>query len=132
MTSDKKQREGDSSQMTKREKTRKLKTRKPGALQEEKKTGPRKLIIGVFFVLLIVQVALSNSLVSRGREINELSSGREELLGDIVMLENELARTSSLATIREGAKELGMRPGKIEFLKPPPLASLSEGVKITP
>lgn len=115
--------------MNKEKKKRKLKTKRD-ASQEVKKAGPRKLVIVVFFVLLVIQVALANSLVSRGREINELSDKREEFLADIVTLENELARASSLAAIREGAEELGMRPGKIEFLKPPPLASVSEGAKI--
>lgn len=87
------------------------------------KTGPRKFIAGIFFVLVVIQVVLANSLVTRGRGINQLSAERERLQAEISSLENEVAQTSSLTTIRQKAKELGMGPGEIKFLPPPPLAS---------
>lgn len=89
------------------------------------KTGPRKFIAGIFFVLVVVQVVLANSLVTRGRGINQLSAEREQLQAEISSLENEVAQASSLTTIRRKAEELGMELGKIEFLPPPPLASAS-------
>jgi len=88
------------------------------------KTGPRKFIAGIFFVLVVIQVVLANSLVTRGRGINQLSAERERLQAEINSLENEVAQTSSLTTIRQKAEELGMGPGKVKFLPPPPLASV--------
>ena len=91
--------------------------------EKKVKTGSRKFIAGIFFVLVIVQVVLANSSATRGRGINQLTAERERLQAEISSLENEVARTSSLATIQEKAKELGMSPGEIKFLPPPPLAS---------
>lgn len=89
------------------------------------KTGLRKFIIGMLLVLFVIQAVLANSLVTRGREINQLSAEREQLQAEISSLENEVAQASSLTTIRRKAEELGMELGKIEFLPPPPLASVS-------
>lgn len=91
--------------------------------EEKTKTGFRKFIIWIFLVLLVIQAVLVNSLVTRGREINQLNTEREQLRAKIGSLENEIARASSLAIIRRKAEELEMGPGKVKFLPPPPLAS---------
>lgn len=91
--------------------------------EEKPKTSLRKFIIGIFLVIVVIQVFLANSLVTRGREINQLSAEREQLRAEITSLENGVAQASSLATIQRKARELGMGPGKVEFLPPPPLAS---------
>lgn len=89
----------------------------------KEKTGFRKLILGAIFALLVIQVVLANSMVTRGREISKLTAERGKLLEEISTLENAVAQAASLAVIRQKAEELGMGPGKIEFLPPPPLAS---------
>lgn len=94
-----------------------------GAGKEKTKNSPRKFIAGIFFVLVVIQVVLANSLVTRGRGINQLSAERERFQAEISSLENEVAQTSSLTTIRQKAEEVGMGPGEIKFLPPPPLAS---------
>lgn len=87
------------------------------------KTGFRKLILGAIFALLVIQVVLANSMVTRGREIKRLTAERGKLLEEISTLENAVAQAASLAIIRQKAEELEMGPGKIEFLPPPPLAA---------
>jgi hypothetical protein len=89
----------------------------------KEKTGFRKLILGTIFALVVIQVALANSMVTRGRGIGKLTAEREKLRGEITALENTVAQAASLVVIRQEAAELGMGPGKIEFLPPPPLAS---------
>lgn len=91
--------------------------------EKKAKTGPRKFIIAILFTLIVAQVILANSLVTGGSEINQLSTEREQLQAEITSLENEAAQASSLAVIRQRAGELGMKPGRIEFLPPLPLAS---------
>lgn len=91
--------------------------------KEQNKTGLKKFIIVVSLVLIVVQVVLANSLVARGKEIRQLTKEREQLREEISTFENEVAQASSLTTIRRRARELGMEPGKIEFLPPPPLAA---------
>lgn len=90
----------------------------------KEKSGFRKLILGAIFALLVIQVVLANSMVTRGREIKKLTLEREKLRGEIIALENAVAQSASLAVIRQKAGELGMEPGRIEFLPPPPLAAV--------
>lgn len=91
--------------------------------QEKAKTSTPKWVVVLLFTLLVIQVILANSLVTRGREVNQLTAEREQLRAAIVSLENEVAQVSSLAVIHRKARKLGMRPGKVEFLPPPSLAS---------
>lgn len=93
--------------------------------EKEKKTKSRLQRTGgwALFALIVAQVILANSLVAKGREINRLIAEREQLRAEVVSLENEIAQASSLAAIRQEAEKLGMGPGSIEFLPPPPLAA---------
>jgi len=90
---------------------------------EKAKASAPKWAVLLLFTLLVIQVVLANSLVTKGREINQFTAEREQLRAAIVSLENEVAQVSSLVVIRRKAKKLGMRPGKVEFLPPPSLAS---------
>jgi hypothetical protein len=83
----------------------------------------QKMAGWALFILIVAQVVLANSLVSKGREINRLISERERLRAEVVSLENNVARASSLTAIRQEAEGLGMVPGSIEFLPPPPIAA---------
>lgn len=87
------------------------------------KNNTPKWVVILIFILLIIQVALANSLVTKGKEINQLSVEREKLRAEIVSLENKVAQASSLSSIRQRARKLGMKMGKVEFLPPPSLAS---------
>jgi hypothetical protein len=91
--------------------------------QHTEKDG-RRGWVWLLFVFVVVQVILANSLVARGKEIRELATKRDGLRADIVLLENEIARASSLAAVQQGAEALGLKPGTIEFLPPPPLAAV--------
>lgn len=93
------------------------------AKQEKAKASTPKWAVVLLFTLLVTQVVLANSLVTKGQEINQLTADREQLRAEVVSLENEAAQVSSLAVIRREAKKLGMRPGKVEFLPPPSLAT---------
>lgn len=93
--------------------------------EKEKKNKSRlqRVAWWAVFVLIVIQVILANSLVTKGREINRLVSEREQLRAEVISLENKIAQASSLTAVRQGAEGLGMGPGSIEFLPPPPLAA---------
>ncbi len=92
--------------------------------KEEIAVDNRRRWFWVLFAFIVIQVILANSLVSRGREINELVAERDRLRAGVVLLENEIARASSLTAVRQGAETLGLKPGTVEFLPPPPLAAV--------
>jgi len=98
-------------------------------VEQGKSTEAKNNVMGqrrwvwTLFGFVVIQVVLANSLVAHGREINELADERSRLLAEIVSVENEIARASSLAVIRREAEALGLGPGAVEFLPPPPLAA---------
>jgi Tfp pilus assembly protein PilO len=92
--------------------------------KEKEKTGSwaKRLVISTVVALVAVQIVLANSLVGKGREIRQLTNEREQVKSDILALENEIAEASALNTVRAKAEKMGMRVGKVEFLKPLSLA----------
>lgn len=76
----------------------------------------------LFFLIIVAQVVLANSMVSKGRQMKDLSRQKEELQSELLQLENRIAQASSLAVIRAQAEKLGMKRGKLHFLPPQPVA----------
>lgn len=86
----------------------------------------RKIFAGLLFLIILAQVILSNSLVSGGRRMEELTREKERLSSQLLELENQIAQASSLTAIREKAEKLGMKPGKLQYLPPQPVALAPE------
>jgi len=82
----------------------------------------KKILAGLFFLIVLAQVVLANSLVSKGSETRSLLEGRELLRSEILALDNQIARASSLGVIRKKAEKMGMGPARLQFLPPPPVA----------
>lgn len=82
----------------------------------------KKVFVGLFFLTVLANIVLANSLVSRGKEMEKLLTQRNQLRSELSDLENQLARTSSLVVIKEQAEKLGMSVGQLQFLPPQPVA----------
>ncbi len=82
----------------------------------------KKIFAVLFFATIVAQVVLTNSLVTKGRRMDELAVEKEVLQSRLLELDNQIAQASSLSSIREKAKEMGMRPGKLKYLPPQPVA----------
>ncbi len=91
--------------------------------KKKTRSNTPKWLFGLTFILIVVQVILANSLVTKGKEINQLNTQRKKIQAEIVSLENRVSQVSSLAIIRQKARQMGMKPGKVEFLPPPSIAS---------
>ena len=82
----------------------------------------KKIFVITFFIILLAQAILVNSLASKGRETQQLLSEKEQLESQLLELENEIAKASSLEEIRVQARKMGMKPGKLQYLPPAPVA----------
>jgi len=82
----------------------------------------KKIFAGLFFITVFANIALANSSVSKGQEVEKLLGERERLRSELLDLDNQLAQSSSLAVIREQAQQLGMGPGQLQILPPTPVA----------
>ncbi|NIT04323.1 hypothetical protein GTO10_05390 [Candidatus Saccharibacteria bacterium] len=82
----------------------------------------RKIFAVLFFLSVAAQVVVANSLVSKGRRMDELVLERKRLESQLLDLENKIAQASSLSAIKEKAESLGMKPGSLQYLPPAPVA----------
>ncbi|GMR18961.1 MAG: hypothetical protein BMS9Abin34_083 [Patescibacteria group bacterium] len=82
----------------------------------------KKIFVVLFFLIVLAQVVVVNSLIVKGRETQELLAEKKLLQSRLLELENEAARASSLESIRGQAEKLGMKPGKLQYLPPVPVA----------
>jgi len=82
-----------------------------------------KILIFAIAALAITQVLLSNSLVTGGKKMRELSARKDELNLQLSGLENEIAQAASLTVIRTKAQKMGLKPASLKVLRPAPVAS---------
>lgn len=82
----------------------------------------RKIFAVLFFATIVAQVLVTNSLVTKGKIMDGLSVEKKVLHSRLLELENQIAQASSLTAIRDKAEELGMKPGKLKYLPPQPVA----------
>ncbi len=78
----------------------------------------KKLVIYIavcLFVLALVQIWVSNTLVSYGEKFNQLSSLEQSLKTENQILENEIAKRASLTNLATKSAELGF--SKVESIQ---------------
>lgn len=81
-----------------------------------------KIIIASIILFAVVNVFANNSLVAKGKELESLQAQKANLELQLREIENQIAKASSLNTIREGALKMGMIAGELYFLPPVPVA----------
>jgi len=69
----------------------------------------------VFFILILIQIWVSNTVVSYGEKFNKLSALEEALKTENQILENEIANESSLKNLSSKSAELGF--SKVESIQ---------------
>lgn len=82
----------------------------------------KKIFAGLFFLTILANIALANSSVSKGREMEKLSAQRDSLRSELLGLDNKLAEAASISMIKGKARNLGMGPGRLQILPPAPVA----------
>ena len=81
-----------------------------------------KIILALIVLLAVVNVFTYNSMVSKGKELESLRVQKADLELQLKEIDNSIAQSSSLNTIREKALKMGMVAGKLYFLPPVPVA----------
>lgn len=89
---------------------------------EEQKRGFSKkivsLIVVFIFALTLVEIWVSNTVVTYGEKFEKLSSIRETISLENQILENEIAKHTSLGSISSRSAQLGFsRPESIQYIR---------------
>lgn len=89
---------------------------------EEQKRGFSKkilsLIVVFIFALTLVEIWVSNTVVTYGEKFEKLSSIRETISLENQILENEIAKHTSLGNIASRSAQLGFsRPESIQYIR---------------
>lgn len=66
--------------------------------------------IGLLGMSAMLPVIQSSSATSRGYQIGELQDERDSLLGEIALLESDVATLTSLDRVQQRAAEIGLKP----------------------
>lgn len=75
-------------------------------------------IVACLFVLTLVQIWVSNTLVSYGEKFERLSSLEQTLKITNQILENEIAKKASLTNLATKSAELGFyKQGSIQYIR---------------
>ncbi len=81
----------------------------------------KKLVISIgacLFVLILAEIWVSNTVVSYGDQFEKLSSLQGELNTENQILENEIAKKSSIINVATKSGELGFSRGKsIQYIR---------------
>ena len=87
----------------------------------EKSTYPKKygaLVILALFVLTVIEIWASNIVVTYGEKFESLSKLSKSLKMENQVLENEIAKNSSLISIASKSAELGFsKPESIQYIR---------------
>ncbi|TSC87738.1 MAG: Uncharacterized protein G01um10147_424 [Microgenomates group bacterium Gr01-1014_7] len=78
--------------------------------EEPKRKFPKKIIgltLGILFVLTLVEIWVSNTVVVYGEKFEELAALQTNLVMENQILENEIAKDSSLFNISSKSAQLG-------------------------
>lgn len=76
------------------------------------------LVVGCLFVLMLVKIWASNSVVTYGEKLERLSSLTKTLNLENQILENEIAKKMSLNNIASKSAELGFsEPESIQYIR---------------
>jgi len=89
--------------------------------EEKKPAYPKKylsLVILTFFVLTVIEIWASNIVVTYGEKFESLSKLSKSLKMENQVLENEIAKNSSLISIASKSAELGFsKPESIQYIR---------------
>lgn len=84
-----------------------------------------KIAFGLFAVVLILEIWMTNRLSTYGSKIQEINDLKSQLTLENSLLENEIAQDSSLSVIEVKANSLGFESIKnIDYIKPEALAAV--------
>ena len=90
-------------------------------VQEQRKKFPRKLIVLAFFglfILTLIEIWASNTAVAFGEKFDKLSILQKNLEMENRILENEIAKNSSLLNIASKGAELGfLQSESIQYIR---------------
>lgn len=78
--------------------------------EEQKKKFPKKIIglsLGMLIILTLIEIWVSNTVVVYGEKFEKLASLEKNLLMENQILENEIAKDSSLNNISSKSAQLG-------------------------
>lgn len=89
--------------------------------EEPQKGFPKKYIslaLGVIFILMLIEIWVSNNIVTYGDKLEKLSNLSKTLTMENQILENEIAKTKSLQSISSKSAELGFStPESIQYIR---------------
>ncbi len=89
--------------------------------EEKKSIYPKKygaLIILILFVLVVIEIWASNTVVTYGERFESLSKLSRGLQMENQVLENEIARNSSLISIASKSAQLGfLKTESIQYIR---------------
>lgn len=78
--------------------------------EQPKRKLPRKIIgltLGILFILTLVEIWVSNTIVVYGEKFEKLASIQKNLLMENQILENDIAKNASLFNISSISAQLG-------------------------
>lgn len=89
--------------------------------EEKKSTYPKKygaLIILILFVLVVIEIWASNTVVTYGERLESLSKLSKNMQIENQVLENEIAKNSSLTSIASKSAQLGfLKTESIQYIR---------------
>ncbi len=87
---------------------------------QEKKSYPKKtIIIGIsLMVLVILEIWVNNTMAEFGKKLNDITSSEQSLRLENQILENQIAKESSLSNIASESAILGFsRPKDVQYIR---------------
>lgn len=86
--------------------------------KEKWRPGVSSVLVVSVFVAFFLQLIISNTLATRGSEINKLEKEREKLIYEMVLLKEEEASLKSLTRVENEAqkKDLHYLPDQFEYI----------------
>ncbi len=89
--------------------------------EEKKPAYPKKygaLIILTLFILVTIEIWVSNTMVAYGERFENLSKLSKSLLIENQILENEIAKNASLISVASKSAQLGFsKPESIQYIR---------------
>lgn len=89
--------------------------------EEPKKGLPKKylsFLAAFFFILMLVEIWVTNNVVTYGEKFDQLSSSARSLALENQVLENEIAKSVSLNRVASKSAELGFsQPQSIQYIR---------------
>lgn len=88
--------------------------------EERKIFLPKKIIVlgGFFIVLVVAEIWVSHTVVSFSQELKKIDQLKDDLSFENQLLENEIAKLSSLTSIATSSASLGfIKPKQVKYIR---------------